>query len=78
MRIGAATAVTMALLGRPRLHLMRAEEDPRLRQLFDTLSPSDQYSVLLQALVTSRSSGAGSVSRAVGVTVIGAVPGVAR
>ena len=54
MRIGAATAVTMALLGQPRLHLMLAEDDPRLRQVFDTLSPGDQYSVLLQALVTSR------------------------
>ena len=54
MRVASATVVTMALLGRPRLHLvMRAEDDPRLRQVFDTLSESDQYSVLLQGLLTS-------------------------
>lgn len=43
----------MGLLGPPRLHLMRAEDDPRLRQVFDSLSESDQYSVLLQGLLTS-------------------------
>ena len=54
MRLPSATVVAMALLGRPRLHLvMRAEDDPRLRQVFDTLSESDQYSVLLQGLLTS-------------------------
>ena len=53
MRVGAATVVTMALIGRPRLQLMQAGDDPRLRQVFDTLSVSDQYSVLLQTLVNS-------------------------
>ena len=53
MRVASATVVTMALLGRPRLHLMRAEDDPRLRQVFDTLSESDQYSALLQGLLAS-------------------------
>ena len=53
MRMNAAAVVTMALIGRPRLQLMQAEDDPRLRQVFDTLSVSDQYSVLLQTLVAS-------------------------
>ena len=52
MRLSAATAVTMAFLGRPTLHLMRAD-DSQLKKALGALSASDQYSVLLQALLTS-------------------------